>query len=329
MRFFVVNYHNFHIIIYNINNNVNQNTNQNINQLSNQNTIIINNQPVIEKVKYIEKYRTVYVDRPQPKRYARRLSAPICLLQSLWVYCEDLGDYKNHRDANEVIRMLNERGAYGRNDWRIPTSSELSLMENYADAVGLGDDIYLAIDHSNGVLRPVSTGPSIAEQEAEQDRQRQLQAMADAEKRRKQLAAEQERQRQLAEDRRVREQKLYEQRQLIASGQVVLSGNTLWQHQNIGATSLYSKGDEMSNGSYRAPLGWRLPTIEELLRFVKKAQYKRTVAPGGYLASYYTLDGVVLPSGVYLTMDGPYDISRCTKVSAQGVVRLVKSAIVE
>ena len=53
-----------------------QNYNTNVNQ--NQNNIIVNNQPVIERVKYIEKYRTVYVERPQPKRYTRKLSAPVC-----------------------------------------------------------------------------------------------------------------------------------------------------------------------------------------------------------------------------------------------------------
>ena len=77
-----------------------QNYNANINQ--NQNTVIVNNQPVIERVHYIEKYRTVYVNKPQPKRCARTLSAPVCLVGSIWVYIEDLGDFQSQYDAMEI-----------------------------------------------------------------------------------------------------------------------------------------------------------------------------------------------------------------------------------
>ena len=93
----------FSIIHAQVNNNVNNNSNN----------IIINNQPVIEKVHYIEKYRTVYVDRPQPKRYARKLTSPICLLGSIWVYTEDLGDFRSLSDANEICNHLNTQGACG------------------------------------------------------------------------------------------------------------------------------------------------------------------------------------------------------------------------
>jgi hypothetical protein len=128
------------------------------------NTVIIQNNTmpvVIEKPVYIERYRTVYRDRPQPKRVARRLSAPIQLLGYLWVYPEDLGNFK--QQPMGVIESINAQNMYGRDNWRIPTPDELAVLENNADKVGLGDDIYLATDHSNGVLRLVSSGTTNAQ----------------------------------------------------------------------------------------------------------------------------------------------------------------------
>ncbi|MDR0582024.1 MAG: hypothetical protein LBG31_03570 [Prevotellaceae bacterium] len=128
-------------------------TGQNINQ----NTVVIqqNTTPVvIEKPVYIERYRTVYKDRPQPKRIAKKLPAPIHLLGYLWVYPEDLGNFKQHPVA--VISAINKQGLHGHRNWRIPTPDELALLEANAGKVGLGDDIYMATDHSNGVLRLVA-----------------------------------------------------------------------------------------------------------------------------------------------------------------------------
>ena len=68
---------------------------------------------------------------------------------------------------------MNAKGACGRNDWRIPTSAELTLMEKNADKIGLGDGIYMATSHKNGVLRPVSTGLSIQQQKAAQNAEQQ------------------------------------------------------------------------------------------------------------------------------------------------------------
>lgn len=127
------------------------------------------NLPVIEKKVYIERYRTVYVDRPQPKRIAKKLSAPVLLHGFLWVYPEDIGNFKRQADALEIIRNINNQTPYGRNNWRIPTPGELAVLEANAEKIGLGDDIYLATDHANGVLRMVSTGKSVAEQQAERD----------------------------------------------------------------------------------------------------------------------------------------------------------------
>ena len=111
------------------------------------------NLPVIEKKVYIERYRTIYVEKP---RVARKLNEPIQLLGYLWVYPEDLGNFKSVRLS--IIANLNSQNPYGRNNWRIPTPDELAILEANADKVGLGDDIYLATDHCNGVLRLVSTG---------------------------------------------------------------------------------------------------------------------------------------------------------------------------
>lgn len=52
--------------------NNNYNSNRNVNVNNNSNTVIINNQPVQERViyktEYIEKYRPIYIEKPQPKR---------------------------------------------------------------------------------------------------------------------------------------------------------------------------------------------------------------------------------------------------------------------
>jgi uncharacterized protein (TIGR02145 family) len=128
---------------------------QSVSVQQNQNNVNIN-LPVIEKTVYVDRYRTVYVDRPQPKRVAKKLTAPIQLLGYLWVYPEDLGNFK--QQPLDIIKNINAQIPHGRDNWRIPTADELAVLEANADKVGLGDDIYLATDHSNGVLRLVSTG---------------------------------------------------------------------------------------------------------------------------------------------------------------------------
>lgn len=109
------------------------------------------NVPVIEKPVYIERYRTVYVEKP---RVARKLDEPVLLLGYLWVYPEDLGNFK--QVPVSVINSVNAQKPYGRDNWRIPTPDELAVLEANADKIGLGDDIYLATDHRNGVLRLVA-----------------------------------------------------------------------------------------------------------------------------------------------------------------------------
>lgn len=123
---------------------------QSYNVNSNQQQININ-VPVIEKPVYIERYRTVYVNKP---RVARKLDKPVLLLGYLWVYPEDLGTFK--QIPLGVINSINAQKPYGRNNWRIPTPDELAVLEANADRIGLGDDIYLATDHCNGTLRLVA-----------------------------------------------------------------------------------------------------------------------------------------------------------------------------
>lgn len=119
-----------------------------VNQQSQQVNI---NVPVIEKPVYIERYRTVYVNKP---RKARKLSEPVLLLGYLWVYPEDLGSFK--QVPTSVIKSVNAQRPYGRNNWRIPTPDELAVLEANAERIGLGDDIYQATDHCNGTLRLVA-----------------------------------------------------------------------------------------------------------------------------------------------------------------------------
>lgn len=141
------------VILMQISLNVNaQNiTQQSINVNQNQQSVNIN-VPVIEKKVYIDRYRTVYIEKRAPKR----LSEPVTLLGFLCVFPEDIGNFQSH--PNSIIRAINNQGAYGRNNWRIPTHDELMVMEANADKIGLGDDIYMATSHSNGILRLVSTG---------------------------------------------------------------------------------------------------------------------------------------------------------------------------
>ena len=137
------------------------------NVTANQNQQIINvNVPVIEKKVYVDRYRTVYVNKPI-NRKARKMPAPVQLLGYLWVYPEDLGDFKQVPVG--VIQTINEQAPYGRNNWRIPTPDELSVMEANAEKIGLGSEIYLATDHRNGILRMVSTGLSVKEKKAKLD----------------------------------------------------------------------------------------------------------------------------------------------------------------
>ncbi len=132
--------------------------NYNINQ--NQQNININ-VPVIEKPVYIEKYRTVYIEKP---RVAKQLSQPVVILGYLTVFPRDIGYY--NFQPHDIISNINRQNLYGKNNWRLPSPQELKLMESYADQIGLGNDIYMATTHANGQLRLVSTGSNLESAES-------------------------------------------------------------------------------------------------------------------------------------------------------------------
>lgn len=113
-------------------------------------------QSAIDRPTYINQYRIkgVFLREALPKRTVVNLSEPICINGYLWVYPIDLGYFTFH--PYDVITQINAQNIYGRNNWRIPTQAELMMMEDNASTIGLGDDIYMATSHSNGVLRLVS-----------------------------------------------------------------------------------------------------------------------------------------------------------------------------
>lgn len=134
---------------------------QTINQNQQNVNINFDKLPIIEKPVYITKYRTVYVDKPQPTRIAKKLEKPVLLLGYLWVYPYDLGEFI--QNPTNIIENINAQAPFDRSTWRIPTPDELAVMEANADDVGLGDGIYMATSHKNGILRLVSTGPTHSE----------------------------------------------------------------------------------------------------------------------------------------------------------------------
>ena len=296
-----------------------QNSSTNVNQ----NTVVVNNQPVIEKVKYIEKYRPVYIDKPQPKRVARKLSAPVCLLKTIWVYVEDLGNFLSQEDALEIIEHLNNIGACGRNDWRIPTSAELTIMEKYADQIGLGYGIYLATSHKNGILRPVSTGLSIKEQQAAQKAEKQKVAATQKAERQRVEAEQKRKEEQQRHEQNVLKARKQAQQEIINNGQGISDGYRIWASANVGALSTNDKGDVFS--SYSPQGGWRLPSSAELKSFVSDAAFSQRPY-NGVMRKIYTYKNIVLFGGRYLTSDGYYDVGTNDGLSGnKGYVRLVQS----
>ena len=255
-----------------------QNINQNVNQNINQNSIIINNQPVIEKKEYIIKYRPVYIEKPQPRRYARKLPAPICLQGFLWVYPEDLGTYTD--GPNDIIAQINRQGLHGRNDWRVPTTNELQLMENYAEQCGLGDEIYLSTSHSNGILRLVSTGMSVREQRNQAAAEWARQAREEELKAAQKAAAHQA--------------SIDQQNDLVTYGKGFWANDLLWASTNVGSNDSYSKG--VAYSKVTCPDNWRLPTESEF-----RTLLRQSTKYGSY---YQHSSGLVSPFGVYAIQGG-------------------------
>ena len=282
---------------------------QNINQNINQNSVIINNQPVIEKKEYIIKYRPVYIDKPQPKRYARKLSAPLCLLNYLWVYPEDLGSYPS--GPGEIIAQINKQGMYGRNTWRVPTDDELRLMENYADNCGLGDDIYLSTTHRNGILRLVSTGMSVKEQQAaEKERLEQLEQQR-LQREREQAAAAAQRD---AEATAAHQASVNRQKNLVASGGGYYAGGIIWASSNNGAKNAYDKGVAYTNPSLETD--WRLPAEQEFRNLLRESTK--------YGSYFMHSSGLIIPFGVYAIQGGGYIMLPNMIVSSGNTPKLIR-----
>lgn len=83
------------------------------------------------------------------------MSFPVLLNGYLWVYNEDLRYFNQHLEG--IISRPNAQRRLGKDYWRIPTPDELCMMEDNADKLGMGSDIYMCTDYSNGTLRLVST----------------------------------------------------------------------------------------------------------------------------------------------------------------------------
>lgn len=263
----------------------------------NQSVIVINNNaPVIERVKYVEKYRIIYRDKPEPKRVAKKLDTPVMLLGNICVFTEDLGDYKCQKDAVEILQYLNKQKFYDRDDWRIPTSAELTLMENYAEEVGLGSDIYLCLDHRNGILRPVSTGKTVSarnfEQKQKEEQERQETLRKERQQQQRQDSIQRAKQREIEYDERI-----------ISSGEGILLGNLIWSKLCLGAKSLYDMGTYHDYSNKRCPEGWRLPNRSELSALKQQATYKRGVIGEGndkYVRTYYQYDDIIIYDIAYM-----------------------------
>ena len=248
-------------------------------------TVNINyNLPVIEKKEYIIKYRPVYIEKQQPKRVARKLPSPVCLLEYLWIYPEDLGTYTN--GPQSIIDQINKQGKYGRNDWRVPTSDELRLMENYADMCGLGDDIYLSTSHRNGILRLVSSGMSIKEKDdatkLEIEKQRQA-IVADSLRKAKDKIEQQNR------INATHKAAIDKQKSIVSSGKAFFANQLLWASTNMGANDSYYKG--VAYETINCPDGWRLPTEDEFRTLIKQSTK--------YQSYYRHSSGLIIPFGIY------------------------------
>lgn len=265
---------------------------QTINQNQQNVNINFDNLPVIEKPVYITKYRTVYVDRPQPKRVAKRLEKPVLLLGYLWVYPYDLGEFT--RNPAGVINNINAQIPYDRNTWRVPDPDELAVMEANANQVGLGDDIYMDTSHRNGIVRLVSTGPTHSEMVAQEQAKR--------------LKEEQERNATQDKEYRLRNDVGYQ-----------VSG-TIWATRNCDRRTYFDRKDEIifgENGSGYdflnpedghgvrwinnkpdLPRGWEIPSVKD---------YEKLFSKGGTYDlenSCWRFGDIILPAAGYFMDKG-------------------------
>lgn len=269
----------------------------------NQNTIILNNQPVVERV--VEKEHVVYVTPTPPKRRSHSISSPICLLGKIWVYTEDLGKFKSTSQANEILQHLNSTKAYDRNDWRIPTQAEIAVMKKNYNITGLGNGTYMTTSNNEGFLRPVSTGITISQQNANEANSLKAQEQDLAYQRQQQ---------------KIREQAL---KTHMDAGLIDKVGDIYWSKYNVGAEQTIVKGSLFAIGGYFCPQGWRLPSKEDFSAFLKKATKYRRTSSDGILITFYQCGNVQIPSGLYMTDAGTYQVGDANMPQGQCIIRLI------
>ena len=87
------------------------------------------------------------------------------LLGYLKVYPLEMGPFSS--EPTLIISKINDRGLYGYNSWRIPTSKELLLLRanNYTAAYGE----YMSLENKRGKLILVSDGARCVTEEQEQE----------------------------------------------------------------------------------------------------------------------------------------------------------------
>lgn len=286
---------------------------QNYNSNTNQNQIIINNQPVQEKIivkevpKYIEKKEYIYVQPPKPKKLE-----PILLLESLWVYPEDLGSH-TMISAEEILWRLNKNKMFGHSDWRLPTYAELKLMYEY-NIVSTWRDFSHLYENANisskssYTLRPVA-GLSFGSEEE----------MAYAKK--------QEEKRRLEEIRKRLEREAYQNRlklenSLIENNKIKKVEGVCWSLYNEGSTVEDGEGIEYVEPPF-CQTGYRLPEVNELKSFIKGAKLQKKISPNGYIITIYSKGGVSIVGGTYFLNDGSKYNTEGQRISEKAMARMI------
>ena len=193
----------------------------------------------------------------------------------LHVFPNELGVFQSH--PNSVIANINNQGMYGYDEWRVPTNEELSLLRANGYLSGAQ---YMTKENASGMVLLVTTGKSVAEQEAiraEQARQAEIARQKEA-----------ERQAEIARQREARRQ------ELLSQGYVDLglpSGN-LWKNANEGGDNArYTYNEAVSR------FGNKLPTKQQLEELKNKCIW--TWTGSGYKVIGPNGNSIYLPAAGY------------------------------
>lgn len=272
---------------------------QNYNIQQNQQNVNIN-VPVIEKTVYVDRYRTVYIERRAPFR----LKEPMLLHGYLLVYTEDIGDFKSQTEAQSIICNINNACQYDHDTWRIPTPAELRVLEANADKIGLGDGIYLATDHANGILRLVSTGVSVSKRKEQEEKAAQIAE----EKRQRELEREREREREYERKMKERQQQaeLARQRQEQEKAKALAE----WSKKNPQEAIKQRTGLEIlvTYGGWEKkhewPNGYRLATSQDIQTILKTFANNKEV-----LIALFKSDKLIVTNNSYRSQSYYYENS--------------------